>query len=90
MTDAFDEAEIAGWGDVVPGATGIPSADLADDDLLRELQTIHATRHETFLHGPYQALWHHSQRMVELEQEYLRRYPREVDPNRLRPTQRTN
>lgn len=64
---------------------GIAAADLSDDDLLRELEQVHRTRHETFLHAPGQALRHHSERTADLELEYLRRHPeREIDPSRLR------
>ena len=64
---------------------GIPAKDLAENDLLRELQHLHATRHDTFLHGSPDALHEHSSRTAELEDEYLRRHPeREVDPARTR------
>ena len=67
------------------GSLGIPPADLSDDDLLRELASLHDTRHDTLRHGSDSALEHHNRRMVELEAEYLRRFPqREVDPARLR------
>lgn len=65
----------------------IDAQDLTDGELLRELESLHRTRHETFLHGSAQALAHHTERSVELENEYLRRFPeRSVDPARLRPT----
>jgi uncharacterized protein DUF6158 len=65
--------------------TGIAAADLSEEDLLRELEQLHRTRHETFLHAPTQALQHHSERTAELELEYLRRHPdRDIDPSRLR------
>ncbi len=65
--------------------TGIPAEQLSDEDLERELKHLHETRHDTFLHGSEDALQFHTQRMTELEQDYLRRYPqREVDPDRLR------
>jgi hypothetical protein len=64
---------------------GVPPADLAEDDLLRELRHLHDTRHGTFLHGSGDALGTHTRRTVELEDEYLRRHPeREIDPDRLR------
>jgi hypothetical protein len=64
---------------------GVDPADLADGDLLRELASLHATRHDTLRHGSDDALANHNRRLVELESEYLRRYPqREVDPARLR------
>jgi hypothetical protein len=70
-------------GSVLP-ADRIPARELSADDLVRELATLHRTRHDTFRHGSDQALAHHSQRMRELEDEYLRRFPqREVDPDRL-------
>ena len=66
-------------------AEGVPPHDLDDDDLLRELESLHRTRHETFLHASTQALQRHSERTTELELEYLRRYPeRQVDEERLR------
>jgi hypothetical protein len=69
---------------------GIPAASLDDEDLERELEHLHQTRHEVFLHGSAQALDHHTQRMADLEQEWLRRHPeRQVDPQRLRAGART-
>ncbi|MEV6966776.1 DUF6158 family protein [Hamadaea sp. NPDC051192] len=67
-------------------AGAIPAQDLSDGELFKELESLHRTRHDTFLHGSPQALAHHTERMVELENEYLRRFPeRAVDPDRLRP-----
>jgi hypothetical protein len=67
------------------GKAGIAAVDLSEDDLLRELEQLHRTRHETFLHAPTQALQHHSERTADLELEYLRRHPdREIDQSRLR------
>jgi hypothetical protein len=64
---------------------GIPAGELDQDDLLRELEQLHTTRHDTLRHGSPDALDAHTSRMAELEQEYLRRFPqREVDPGRLR------
>lgn len=69
---------------------GIPASDLADEELNRELAHLHETRHEVFLHGSAQALDHHTQRMADLEQEWLRRHPeRQIDPQRLRAGART-
>lgn len=64
---------------------GVPGADLPTDDLLRELLSLHETRHDTLRHGSDAAFRHHTRRLAELEAEYLRRFPaREVDPARLR------
>jgi hypothetical protein len=64
---------------------GIDPTVLPEDDLLRELERLHATRTETLRHGSDDALARHTSRTAELEREYLRRHPhREVDPNRLR------
>jgi hypothetical protein len=61
------------------------SADLSEDDLLRELGHLHETRHETFLHGSDDALAAHTRRTADLEAEYVRRHPqRQIDPDRLR------
>lgn len=64
--------------------TGVPAGELSTEDLLRELGSVHRTRHEALRHGSDQALANHDVRMAELETEYLRRFPeREVDPERL-------
>ncbi|MEW2417271.1 DUF6158 family protein [Streptomyces sp. NPDC046866] len=55
---------------------GGPSArELEEGRLLKELEAIHRTRHETLLHGSDDALVTHTQRMNELEHEYVRRHP---------------
>ena len=64
---------------------GVPAAELADEDLLRELTHLHQTRNQTFLHGSDDALGAHTRRTGELEAEWVRRNPaRQVDPERLR------
>jgi hypothetical protein len=64
---------------------GQPAADLPEDDLLRELESVHRTRNDTFLHGSTDAVLTHTSRTAELEDEYLRRHPeRDIDPRRLR------
>jgi hypothetical protein len=63
---------------------GIRGAELSDEDLLREVTHLHETRHETFLHGSPAALVNHTDRMLELEQEYARRHPDAVTPDELR------
>ncbi|MFF5705074.1 DUF6158 family protein [Streptomyces sp. NPDC012794] len=56
-------------------AAGASARDLEDGRLLKELETIHRTRHETLLHGSDDALATHTQRLKELEEEYVRRHP---------------
>lgn len=64
---------------------GIDAGELSDAALLRELQQLHATRHDTFRHATDDALNEHTRRTTELEREYLRRRPdREVEPERTR------
>jgi hypothetical protein len=64
---------------------GVDPAALGDGDLLRELASLHETRHGTLRHGSDAALANHTRRVNELEAEYVRRHPqREVDPDRLR------
>jgi hypothetical protein len=64
---------------------GIDPSDLSDEELLRELNSLHETRNDTLRHGAEAALDNHTRRSVELESEYVRRFPgREVDPARLR------
>jgi hypothetical protein len=70
--------------DKVVFETGIDPVGLADDDLFRELNSLHRTRLDTLRHGPDAALATHLRRTAELETEYLARFPgREVDPARL-------
>ena len=64
---------------------GIDPAELGDDDLMREMQSLHRTRLDTLRHAPDSALATHLRRTAELETEYLTRHPgREIDPDRLR------
>lgn len=64
---------------------GVPTTELPEEDLLRELGHLHETRHGTFLHGSDDALDAHTRRTTALEAEYVRRHPRrDVDPERLR------
>ena len=67
--------------------TGVPARDLTDGDLDRELKHLHETRHETFLDGTEDALRAHTERMLELEGEYLRRFPDRAAPDPMRTRQ---
>jgi hypothetical protein len=71
---------------------GIAPAELADDDLRRELAHLHETRHDTLLGGSESALHAHTERMLALEQEFLRRFPELAapDPRRTRAGSREN
>ena len=81
MTDA--RLDSAG-DELVVSENGIDPAGLADDDLFRELASLHRTRLQTLRHGPDAALANHLRRTEELESEYLSRYAgREVDASRL-------
>jgi uncharacterized protein DUF6158 len=55
---------------------GVEPARLDDQQLMKELETIHRTRHDTLLHASNDALRAHNDRMAQLEGEYLRRHPR--------------
>lgn len=71
-------------GLATPGL-GVPPIELAEEDLLRELASVHGARTDTLRFGSDDALANSDRRTAELEAEYLRRYPdREVDPARLR------
>jgi hypothetical protein len=59
---------------------GIPASELDDDDLRKELHSVHRTREDTFLNGSEQSLEEHTSRMFELEEEFMRRFPRETEP----------
>jgi hypothetical protein len=64
---------------------GVAPEDLPNDDLRRELSSLHRMRHETFLHAGTSALDTHTARTLALESEYLRRHPqREIDLERTR------
>ncbi|MER5969093.1 DUF6158 family protein [Streptomyces sp. NPDC002055] len=64
---------------------GVDPSALDEPQLLKELETIHRTRHETLLYGSQDALAAHNTRMAQLEGEYLRRHPdRQVAAGRTR------
>ncbi|MFI7500042.1 DUF6158 family protein [Streptomyces sp. NPDC049687] len=70
------------WGTTM---TGVDPDRLDDQQLMKELETIHRTRHDTLLYGSNDALRAHNERMARLEGEYLRRNPRRfVAPGRTR------
>jgi hypothetical protein len=71
-------------------ARGLPARELADADLEREVTHLQETRHATFLNGSADSLKAHTERMLELEAEYLRRFPADAtpDPLRMRDTSR--
>lgn len=54
---------------------GVPARELSDAELERQGVRAHATRHSVFLHGTSEQFHTHTQRKLELEQEYLRRHP---------------
>ena len=55
---------------------GIPARELSDEELERQGVHAHAMRHWVFLHGTAEQFERHTERMLELEQEYLRRHPK--------------
>jgi hypothetical protein len=59
---------------------GIPARDLRDPDLERELRHLWRTREETVLSGTAHAIRTHTDRMLELEHEYVARFPRKTRP----------
>lgn len=71
-------------------ARGRPAGEIDDADLEREVTHLHETRHTTFLNGSADALKAHTERMLELETEFMRRFPAkaEPDPRRLRDASR--
>jgi hypothetical protein len=54
---------------------GVPARDLSDEELERQGVHAHAMRHWVFLHGTADQFRTHTERMLELEQEYLVRHP---------------
>lgn len=69
MSDAYDRR------DVDDQELGLPASELSDEDLERQGLRAHATRHWVFLHGTAEQYRTHTRRMLELEEEYLRRHP---------------
>ena len=57
-------------------AYGVPASELSDAELEHQGNQAHATRHWVFLHGTADQFRRHTERMLELEQEYLRRHPK--------------
>lgn len=71
----MDDRQFSG----VAAPLGVAASELSDQDLLRELASVHRTRHDALRHRPDAAFGHHDRRSRELEAEYLRRFPhREV------------
>jgi hypothetical protein len=65
---------------------GVPARELSDEDLKREMRYMWHTREATVLHGGQQAIATHTHRMIELELEYIYRFPQETQaaPGRTR------
>jgi hypothetical protein len=63
---------------------GIAPPELDDDDLRREVAHLHETRHDTLLGGSESALAAHTERMLALEKEFLRRFPGSSAPDPMR------
>jgi Family of unknown function (DUF6158) len=59
----------------VPGS-GRPAMELTDAELESQGKQLHDTRNWMFLHGSAAQFETHTRRMLELEQEYLHRYPK--------------
>jgi hypothetical protein len=57
---------------------GVPARELSDKDLKRELRYMWHTREATVLHGGQQAIATHTHRMIELELEFIYRFPQET------------
>ncbi len=55
---------------------GRPARELTDEELEQQGTHAHATRNWVFLHGTADQFARHTDRMLELEQEYLRRHPK--------------
>ena len=56
--------------------TGRPAGELTDEELEHQGTQTHATRNWVFLHGSAEQFARHTTRMLELEAEYVRRFPR--------------
>jgi hypothetical protein len=56
--------------------TGRPAAELTDEELETQGKQLHDSRNWVFLHGSAAQFDTHTRRMLELEQEYLHRFPK--------------
>ena len=65
---------------------GVPARELSDPDLKRQMRYMWKTREATILHGGQQAIATHTHRMIELELEFIYRFPKETEasPSRTR------
>ena len=59
---------------------GVAPRDLTDVALKRELRHLWRTREETILTGSAQSIATHTRRMLELEDEFIFRFPHETEP----------
>ena len=55
---------------------GRPASELSDEELEQQGKNAHDTRNWVFLHGTADQFATHTARMMQLEQEYLRRHPK--------------
>jgi hypothetical protein len=55
---------------------GRPVSELSDEELEQQGTQAHATRNWVFLHGSAEQFARHTTRMLELEREYVRRFPK--------------
>ena len=63
---------------------GIEPRELSDGDLVREVTHLHETRHDAMRGASESAFEAHTERMLALEQEYIRRFPEDAAPDPLR------
>jgi uncharacterized protein DUF6158 len=59
---------------------GVAPKNLTDAALKRELRHLWRTREETIRSGSSAAIGTHTRRMLELEDEYIDRFPNETEP----------
>ena len=67
---------------------GIDPRELSDDDLVREVTHLHETRHDAMRGASESAFEAHTERMLALEREYLRRFPEDSPPDPVHPRRR--
>ena len=59
-----------------PTYLGRPASELSDEELETQGKQLHESRNWVFLHGSAAQFETHTRRMLELEQEYLARFPK--------------
>ncbi len=76
MTTPSTDPRTGATADPTGVVTGRPATELSDEELEAQGKQLHDSRNWVFLHGSAAQFETHTRRMLELEQEYLTRFPK--------------